>query len=86
MKKRLDFLFKSIYLEYLLTEVLRMNNQGHLEYKLNNGVMVLAKEDQFGINPYSYCNRTQAQKRADKVNGEVRQFGGCPVFYVTLKK
>ena len=50
--------------------------------KLNNGMTVSAREVKGEMYSYHFVNRTQATAHAEKVGGEIRQFG--PVFYVRV--
>lgn len=45
--------------------------------QLRNKVTVLAKEDQFGINPYTYTNDTQASKKQIQLQSQGVQ---CSVY------
>lgn len=47
----------------------------NLTYKLSNGEVVLAKLSRGNLYPFTYSNRTQAEKKAEAVGGEVVQRG-----------
>lgn len=52
--------------------------------KLNNGVIVLAKETKYGLNAIGYANRTQANRksfilRSKGIDCDVVNWG-CPFF------
>jgi len=54
-------------------------------FKLNNGLIVLAKETKYGINPYTYANRKQAHNKARELQaqGIKCHIGGIrPIFVI----
>jgi hypothetical protein len=50
-------------------------NQAPITYKLNNGIVVLAKLYKGTPSPYTFANITQAKNRAATVGGVVIQCG-----------
>ena len=55
------------------------------EFKLRDGTIVLGKLDaDGGVRPYHYANRSQAERAAQRENGEVIQRGRP--FYVRLSR
>jgi hypothetical protein len=55
---------------------------------LNNGLTVMAKETKYGLTAYTFANRTQAERAAEKVRtgGQpCRVWKGARPFYVVME-
>jgi hypothetical protein len=56
-----------------------------ITFKLNNGLTVLAKQDKYGINPYTYANHKQANNKRNELQsqGIKCHIGGIrPIFII----
>jgi hypothetical protein len=48
------------------------------------GIKVAAKDTKYGVSPYHFANRTQAERKAAEMNGRVFKFPGGRPFYVEV--
>lgn len=52
---------------------------------LNNGLHVLAKQTKYGISPYTFSNRTQAERRQGELGEGWAVWYGSRPFYVVQR-